>query len=188
MPTKIHKTNYSGNELASQYQRILGDCCYYSDLDCIASEDGSKEDMTVSYTYKDNKPKPVFIIDWKHPKDIVHLEYSAIKLQSVMADTCKIPFFIGVTYLDEQHPVKCYYIYPENSFAKNYFNKCNLLPGGAWFSLRSFSKFQHALRNKQWNPNQAITKANSIVVGLDAKTLGELPNKCQTYTLPRFQQ
>jgi hypothetical protein len=189
--TKPRHTNFSSaSELASIFQRVLGRCCYYSDLDDLEANEGSTE-MFVHYTYTHANPEPlpVAVIDWKYPGKSISTKYSPIKLQKVVANKLEIPFFITIAYLDVQHPIKCYYVIPVNSFAIKLFRKYRLdSVTGEWFSLRKFCMLQHLLRNRKPNWDEKIDQTNAKAAGLPlSATLGDLPDDVQIYPLPTIE-
>lgn len=180
-------TPYSANDLASKYHRVLGRCCYYADIDCVNSKEGSEDNMCIDFTYDKDGPKVTHIIDWKYPGESISTKYAGIQIQKHIADTLKVPFFIAITYLGDEHPVKTFYVIPANAMALAYFERCKLLPGGAYFSLKTMSKFQHALRNKKWNPEEEIHPANLAAVNLpEGTTLRQLPSDIKPYDLPKI--
>lgn len=187
----IAKTNFSGNRSASEYHRILGKYCYYLDIDQIEMRDNSMNEIMKEFDYDDNdKMRTVAMIDWKYPGQSLSDKIPAIKYQIHTSENeykVPIPFFIIITYLDNNYPIKSYYVIPSNIIARNYFNKANLSINGVWMSLKRFSKFQHALRGRNWNGNERLINANTKAVGLkDDMMLKELSNEYCEYKLPKL--
>ncbi len=180
-------TDFKANESASDYHRILGKCCYYSDLDMTEADSGSEEAMCISYTYDNKNIKPVAIIDWKYPGKSLSDKYSAVQLRLTIANSLNIPMFFCITYLDEQYPIKCFYVIPINLNAKHYFRRCGLVWQGEWMSVKTFSKFQHGLRNKTWNGEEEIDPKNAAACGLSVGKLKDLPNQLTKYELPQME-
>lgn len=175
--SRVQSTNYKENKEASAYQRITGKQCYGADADMIY------------YTYQDGQVKFSAICDYKYPGKTLSDTYSPMQMQIALADQLKIPFLAIITFLDDSYPTKCYYIVPYNDYAKRYFAKCELNTAGDWFSLRAFSKLQHALRGKVWDKSETISSVNLGAVGLPAgTTLGQLSNAVDTtYHLPEIK-
>ncbi len=167
-------TPYKVNPEASDYHRVLGKKAYGSDIDMF------------EYTYnQDGTIKPIALFDYKYPGKQLGDNYSPIQLRITIADKLNLPFFVAVTYLDDKYPVKMYYIIPINNNAKNYFKRCELSSDGHWFSLRAFSKLQHALRGHKWNPEEEINDKNGEACGLPVfAKLKDLSNEVKQYPLP----
>jgi hypothetical protein len=186
----MHTANtiYKDNDEASKYHRILGKPCYYLDVDQTELEDGTMNQTLKEYTYINGNPKTVALIDFKYPGKSLSDKYSSIKYQIWSSENeykTPLPFFIVLTYLTNVHPVKMYYVIPANIPARQYFDKCKFSNKGRWMSLRAFSKFQHALRNIPWTPNQIIDADNLKAVGLPAgMTLNDLSGEVMEYVLP----
>lgn len=144
--------------------------------------------INTEYTYDYGRLRTVAIIDWKYPGQSLSDKYSAIKQQINLSDNelkVPVPFFIVVYYLDEQHPVKCYYVIPANKTARSLFDQYGFSHAGKWFSLKHFSIFQHKIRQKVWDKNEPINNDNLQKIGMErGMTLGDLSSEILEYKLP----
>lgn len=181
-------TIFKGNNLASDWHRILGGCCYYGDIDQTETENGFEEEQMKEYTYDSGKPRTVAMIDWKYPGKSLSDKHPSIQYQIFTSEQeykIPIPFFMVVYYLDEQFPVKMYFVIPANIPARTIFDRCELSDQGKWMSVRTFSKFQHLLRDKPWNGDEQIKNVNLGKIGLpDNMKLKDLSSKVKEYNLP----
>jgi len=179
-------TPYKENGEASCWHRVLGICCICSDEDCVEALDGSIP-MFIEGTFKYGEPDPVPVamFDWKYPGKSLSDKYVAIRLQRGTANQLKIPFFFAITYLDDNFPIKCYYVIPINQFAKDKFALWTYPIEGKFLSIKQFSKIQHTLRKKIWDGDEVIEPANLLAVGLTPPMcLKDLPDQTYPYTLP----
>ena len=178
-------TEYRGHDLASDYHRICGKCCYLADIDHTISPESEVDNMYYEFDFKNNKPTPIALIDFKMPGEYLSDKFCAIQLQINIADKLEIPFFFIVSYLLEEHEVKCYYIIPINEIARN---KWKGAKPGQFCSLKQYSQFQHKLRGKTWNKDELIDNRNLALVGLpENMKLGDLSNEIKHYKLPRME-
>lgn len=180
-------TIYCCNKSASNWHRILGKCCYYLDNDQTELEDGTVSATMKEFTYKDGHPETVALIDFKYPGKSLSDKYPAIQYQIYNSEheyKVPVPFFIVLYYLDVQYPIKMYYVIPANIPARSYFDRCELSDKGTWMSIKMFSKFQHALRNKTWNGEELLKDANLSAIGLNGTKLKDLSNIVMKYDLP----
>lgn len=185
---QIANTVFKISDLTSHWHRVLGSCCYFLDQDQTELTDGTMESSMREFTYEDNHPKTVAIIDWKYPGKSLSDKYAAIKYQIHSSENeykTPIPFFIIIYYLDDQYKEKMYYVIPANTYARNFFSINNFPIEGKWLTVYNFSKFQYALRSKKWNEFENIKRENLLAVGLakDLK-LKDLPNSYVEYPLP----
>ncbi len=181
-------TQFSGNQLASKFHRILGRQCCYLDIDQTELASGAMEETMYEYTYEDGESKPVAMIDFKYPGGSLSDKYPAIRFQIDLTEKRlidPIPFFLVVYYLDSIHPVKCYYVIPANVPARAFFDKFSLSDAGVWMSLRDYSRFLHKLRNIPWNGEESIEAVNSGPIGLPTNMkLKDLSCTTKAYELP----
>jgi hypothetical protein len=109
-----------------------------------------------------------------------------------------VPVFACLTYLDKMYEIKCYYVIPICKLADKFFvdQGYNLVGIGAWMSLQQFSKFQFALRGRNWNPTEEISdKDIDTILTLDANaplhhnmTQQDLPTRVSFYNLPDLSE
>lgn len=181
-----------------EYHRIMGQCCYFLDNDCIELTDGYvntiwrevNADMTtaaiIDYKYPLNKyGKPVLISNKKGMYNSFALRQQAWSCDNEY----KIPkpFFIVVTYLDDNFPIKNFYVIPANNKAISMWNRGNVPMPGKFMSLRGYSRFMHIIRNKVWNGEELIDDKNLKIVGLSGPMkLKDLDNSIGSYNIPEL--
>ena len=181
-----HNSDYHYDEFTSRYHRILGKC-FYTDIDCIEFDKSFQEGINMEYKYESNTIKPVAFIDYKYVADTTTVALGKLDAYKALAN-CMIvqtPVFVVFGYLDIQFPVKCFFVKPENESAKGIFDQLGKSHSGAWMSVRDFSRFQHILRNKDWNENEQIKDRDiQHIKQLDCNAplsnnmrLKDLPNK-----------
>lgn len=181
-------TSYKDNDWASRYHRILGKSLYYLDVDQTELESGTMNKTLKEYTYENGNPKTVALIDFKYPGKSLSDKYSSIQYQIYSSEheyKTPLPFYMVITYLSEEYPVKMYYVIPANSVARKGFEFLKFPMLGQWMSVRRFSQFQHWLRNKKWNGEEEILAANLLDINWNSELkLKELPGAEKQYPLP----
>lgn len=181
------------SSLPSIYHRILGKCCYYLDIDQTEANEGSMSERLYEFTYFNGNPKTVALIDYKYPGVSLSDKYSAIQYQIYTSENeykHPIPFFIVITYLDHNYPVKMYYVIAANKPAREIHKRLEV-SNGMWLSIQGYSRFQHLLRNKKWNKEEIINPSNiaaipDLLIAKNAK-LKDLPDSRMIYQLPEME-
>lgn len=168
-------TPYNNYNIANDYHRVQGSICYEMDIDVI------------EFTYINGKPIPIAIVDWKYPGKCLSDNFTCSQQQIAVADLLNVPLFFAITYLDDNFPVKMYYLIPINDIAHRFFFSNNVNQNGVWLTVLGYSRFLHKLRNKTWNGNEIINEKNLAAIGFSTPMkLKDLPNKYKEYELPKL--
>lgn len=180
---------YFSNTFNFDYHRIMGKVCYDVDMDHIVTTGGSMENGAwAEIAYLDNEPEAIAIMDWKYPGESTLKDtYHGFRSQRNMAKKLDVHFFTVITYLDENFPIKSYYVIPCNEKAIRFCKGWKYNPKGQWLSLRGFSQFLHNIRGKYWSPKEEINPENLKFLKIPRLTLGELSNEVKEYDLPKIE-
>ena len=176
-----------GKAFGKSQTPIPGRGNYYCDFDSIISNEDTIESMAMEYTFIHGERKTVALIDWKQgiAESIpCKQNMEAIKQQAYFAShemKTPLPFFIGLTFLLEEHTTKMYFMLPANKPARR------IIPSnGKWMTLFAMSKFQHFIRNRKFDPDEIIFQDKILTkygfpIGMK---LGDLPKERVEYPLP----
>lgn len=166
--TKQQLTPFYTDTYAIDYHRKLGSRCYGLDIDMIEQ------------TYENGKIKFITAIDYKHGNSyLINTSAAPIQAQFALTDQLSIGFFICITYLDPaDFPIPMYFLIPMNDLARKLLQGYERHDNGTWFSIKEYSKFQHLIRNLEWNENE--TDKNS------GDKLSDLSEQIHHYRIPKI--
>lgn len=196
--SNISNTPFYGNDLASNWHRVLGDsaCCTDIDLQLLNENEVENTMHELNTTYDEltetRDIELAAIMDYKYPSGLpaanLSDSYFSIRWQIKHATKNNAPYFIVLYYLDPaKYEVPMYYVIPANEIAREVL-PLELKYAGEWMTVKAFSKFQiKNLRKKTWNQNEVIRNENALLVGLRPNmTLRDLPDEPVKYPLPRM--